>query len=54
MEHPTNGDQLKEGHAVIETYVFDRMYMFFPTVVASVSGHLVEFNCIISSKAQKN
>jgi hypothetical protein len=29
-EHLTNGDQWKEGHAVIETHVFDRIYMFSP------------------------
>jgi hypothetical protein len=30
MKHLTRGDQWKEGHAVIETNVFDRMYIFSP------------------------
>jgi hypothetical protein len=37
-EHLADGDQWKEGHAVIETRVFDRIYMFPSTVVASVKG----------------
>jgi hypothetical protein len=37
-KHVTNDDQWKEGHALIETYVFDRSYMISPTVVASITG----------------
>jgi hypothetical protein len=29
-EYLTNGDQWKDGHAVTETSVFHRIYMFFP------------------------
>jgi hypothetical protein len=40
MKYVTNGDQWKEGHAVIETPVFDRIYIFPPlhpsTIVNSV------------------
>ena len=30
MQGLTNGGQLKKGHEVIETHVFDRIYMFAP------------------------
>jgi hypothetical protein len=37
MKNLTNGDQWKEGHAVIETHIFlQDLYVFPLTVVASV------------------
>jgi hypothetical protein len=37
-KHPRNGDKWKDGQAVTETRVFDRVYTFPRTVVASVKG----------------
>jgi hypothetical protein len=41
MKHVTNGDKYllnKLRHAVTDTQIFDWIYMFPPTVVASVKG----------------
>lgn len=56
MKHLTNGDQWKEGHAVIGTFVFDKIdtcRIFPPTVNARNSTHCVQVNCIPLSKHQQ-
>jgi hypothetical protein len=57
MWHLRNGYQRKEGHAVIETYVFDRMYNVFPrplSLVLRKSTWAVQFKCILLSEGYYN
>ena len=51
--HPTNGETWKESYTLIETYVFDKIYMFSAGSRCTVlrdSTHAVQINCTLLSK----
>jgi hypothetical protein len=49
---PNKRRRVEEGHAVMESHVFDRIYMFAPdsSRVLRNSTHVEQVNCILLSK----